>query len=250
MLRITLALILFISTPTLLLCSATAATTQSNTSYYQKVVNDAKRPRNDLARDQSRLPVKLLDFMQLKPGMVIFEQGASGGYTTELLARTVGPQGIVYAEGLDSARIANNRLPQVKPLDRGLIYQIPERAAKAGLKNGQADAVVLMFTYHDLTLNERIDRKQLLENMKQMLKSGGSIFIADNAAKLGSGLRYTRQLHRIDPQLVRKEFEQAGFVFSAQSDIYHNDKDDLSAHWRFLAKPRHHHRLLMQFKKP
>ena len=116
--------------------------------------------------------------------------------------------------------------------------------------NGQVDAVVMMFTYHDLTLNSRIDRHQMLKNMKQMLKPGGSLIIADNAAIEGSGLTYTRQLHRIDPQLITKELTAAGFKLDAISDIYHNKNDDLKAHWRFLPKPRQHHRLLMRFIKP
>jgi predicted methyltransferase len=107
-----------------------------------------------------------------------------------------------------------------------------------------------MFTYHDLTLNERIDREQMLQNMKAMMKKGASIIIADNAAIEGSGLLYTPQLHRIDKQLVIKEFTAAGFELEAESDIYSNPKDDLKAHWRFLAKPRHHHRLLLRFIKP
>ena len=217
---------------------------------YQNIVKDSRRPRGDFTKDKSRRPAKLLQFMDIKPGMKIFEQGASGGYTTELLARAVGKKGEVFAEGLESSRLIGKRLPQVKPLSRGLIYQIPERAAKAGLINGQVDAVVMMFTYHDLALNSRIDRQQLLDNLRTMLKSGGSLIIADNAAVSGSGLTYTRQFHRIDPKLVIKEITQAGFKLDAISDIYHNNNDDLKAHWRFLPKPRHHHRLLMRFKKP
>jgi predicted methyltransferase len=107
-----------------------------------------------------------------------------------------------------------------------------------------------MFTYHDLTLNERIDRQEMLINMKAMLKKGGTIVIADNAAIEGSGLKYTPQLHRIDQQLVIKEFTDAGFKLDAKSDLYSNPKDDLKAHWRFIAKPRNHHRLLLRFIKP
>ena len=217
---------------------------------YLQAVNNKNRPAADLPRDAGRLPLALLKFMQLKPGMVVFEQGAGGGYTTELLARAVGASGKVFAEGLSPSRIANNRLPQVSALERGLIYQIPERAAKAGLKNGQVDAVVMMFTYHDLALNDRIDRQSMLKDMLTMLKPGGTIIVADNAAVKGSGLKYNPQLHRIDPELVRHEFEQAGFVFDANSDLYHNPKDNLKAHWRFLSKPRRHERLLMRFKKP
>jgi predicted methyltransferase len=247
----TLSLLMALVGSTLITLDVNAKTeTPLDHSFYQKVVSNQARPSADQQKDKSRLPQKLLAFMQLKPGMVVFEQGASGGYTTELLARTVGKSGEVYAEGLDSSRFLGGRLPQVKALERGLIYQIPERAAKAGLKPGNADRVVLMFTYHDLALNSRIDRNDFLTNLKDLLKSGGSIIIGDNAAVKGSGLDYTRQLHRIDPEFIIKEFTAAGFKLDATSDIYHNGKDDLKAHWRFLAKPRHHHRLLMRFTKP
>lgn len=249
MIRFALCMMLTLSASALLL-NATPAKAEVDRNFYKQVVDSSLRPKSDLPRDKSRLPEQLLSFMQIKPGMTVFEQGASGGYTTELLAHAVGLKGKVYAEGLDPSRLHGNRLPQVKPLDRGLVYQIPERAARAGLKNGQADLVVLMFTYHDLTLNDRIDRLEMLRNMKAMLKSGGSIIMADNSAEEGSGLKYTPQLHRIDKQLVLKEFKAAGFVLEADSDLYANPKDDLKAHWRFLAKPRNHHRMLLKFRKP
>lgn len=249
MLRFALGLMLTLSVPAMVLSSA-AVQAKVDDNHYQQIVKNAIRPKSDLPRDKSRLPAKLLAFMQIKPGMVVFEQGASGGYTTELLAHAVGYKGKVFAEGLNPSRLRDNRLPQVKPLDRGLIYQIPERAARAGLNNGEADMVVLMFTYHDLTLNDRIDRIAMLKNMKNMLKPGGKIIIADNAAEDGSGLQYTPQLHRIDKKLVIKEFTEVGFELEAESDIYANPKDDLRAHWRFLAKPRHHHRMLLKFRKP
>lgn len=250
MLRFALSVMLTVSAPLMFLNPTPAMAGGESSAYYQQVVSNSERPRGDLLRDKSRLPEKLLAFMKIKPGMVVFEQGAGGGYTTELLARAVGSDGRVYAEGLDPSRLRDNRLPQVKSLDRGLIYQIPERAERAGLKKGSADMVVLMFTYHDLTLNDRINRLEMLDNLKSMLKSGGKIVIADNAAVEGSGLYYTPQLHRIDKKLVLKEFTQAGFVLDAQSDIYANPKDDLKAHWRFLTKPRNHHRMLLKFSKP
>ena len=60
------------------------------TTDYQSVVKHTGRPHQDLEKDKSRLPLQLLAFMKLQSGMSVFEQGASGGYTTELLARTVG----------------------------------------------------------------------------------------------------------------------------------------------------------------
>lgn len=244
------ALSLSISLIALLLSTQSVNAKLLDDKHYQHIIDIPQRPSADLVRDEGRLPAKLLEFMQIKPAMTVFEQGSAGGYTTELLARAVGRSGKVYAEGLNLSRLKGNRLPQVKPLDRGLIYQIPDRANKVGLKSGQADAVIMMFTYHDLTLNSRIDRAQMLIDMRNLLKKEGFLIIADNAAIEGSGLTYTPKLHRIDQQLVIKEFQAAGFVLEAKSDIYSNPQDDLKAHWRFLSKPRDHHRMLLRFKKP
>lgn len=247
--RLALAAMLTLSTAVMLVNSAVVYANIASQEYYQQVVKNPQRPARDLQRDDGRKPEQLLQFLKIKPGMVVFEQGAGGGYTTELLALAVGHRGKVFAEGLDPARLRDNRLPQVKSLDRGLVYQIPQRAERAGLSSGAADLVILMFTYHDLTLNDRIDRKAMLSNMKNLLKSGGHIVIADNAAIEGTGLFYTPQLHRIDKQLILKEFEDAGFELVEDSNLYANPKDDLKAHWRFLPKPRNHHRMLLKFKK-
>ena len=40
----------------------------------------------------------MLAFFGVAPGMRVAELGAGGGYTTELLARTVGPNGTVYGQ--------------------------------------------------------------------------------------------------------------------------------------------------------
>ncbi|MFT4924703.1 MAG: putative methyltransferase [Phenylobacterium sp.] len=247
--RLSLTLLLATSASLILLNTSLRSEASSTPSVatYQQMVEHQDRPKGDLRRDKSRLPAQLLQFMQLKPGMTVFELGAGGGYTTELLARAVGQSGKVFSEGLNLSRVTNNRLPQVKPLERGLIYQIPDRAAAAGLKNGQVDSVVIMFTYHDLALNGRIDRQDMLHNLLAMLKPGGSLIIADNAAVDGSGLRDTQSLHRIDSQLVRKELEQAGFTFANTSTLYHNAKDDKKGHWRFMSGQ--HARMLMRFTK-
>src|SRR5690606_7063890 len=50
------------------------------------------------ALDAGRQPAALLAFAQVMPGMRVGEIAAGGGYTTELVARAVGPNGIVYGQ--------------------------------------------------------------------------------------------------------------------------------------------------------
>ncbi len=62
----------------------------------QAIVNAKDRTDADRKIDAGRHPGELLAFLGLKPGMRVGELAAGGGYTTELLARAVGPTGKVW----------------------------------------------------------------------------------------------------------------------------------------------------------
>ncbi len=68
----------------------------------QQRINDIlaspERSAADRTNDIRRKPEHLLPFMGLRPGMVALDVVAGGGYTTELLARTIGPTGTVYSQ--------------------------------------------------------------------------------------------------------------------------------------------------------
>lgn len=56
------------------------------------------RTAADRTNDQRRKPDQLLAFIAPRRGMVALDVSAGGGYTTELLARAVGPTGKVYGQ--------------------------------------------------------------------------------------------------------------------------------------------------------
>jgi len=58
------------------------------------------------------------------------------------------------------------------------------------------------------------------------LRPGGVFLVIDHVADKGSGLRDTETLHRIDPAVLQREIEAAGFVLEAQSDVLRNPNDD------------------------
>ena len=64
----------------------------------EKVVAAPDRSDADRALDAGRFPAEMLAFFGIRPGMRVAELGAGGGYTTELLARAVGPTGRVYGQ--------------------------------------------------------------------------------------------------------------------------------------------------------
>ena len=65
---------------------------------YQAIIAAPDRSDADRQTDQRRDPVKLLAFTGARAGMRVLDMGAGAGYSTELLARVVGPSGAVYAQ--------------------------------------------------------------------------------------------------------------------------------------------------------
>jgi len=63
-----------------------------------EIVASPDRSAADRTIDLRRKPEQLLAFIGVRPGMVALDVSAGGGYTTELLARAIGPSGIVYGQ--------------------------------------------------------------------------------------------------------------------------------------------------------
>ena len=56
------------------------------------------RTEADRQADAKRNPVALLAFIAPKPGWQVLDMAAGGGYSTELMARAVAPDGKVFAQ--------------------------------------------------------------------------------------------------------------------------------------------------------
>src|SRR3954447_6039839 len=65
---------------------------------YDAIVAAPDRSDADRQTDQRRAPGKMLAFTGVKTGMKVMDIEANAGYSTELLARAVGPTGKVYAQ--------------------------------------------------------------------------------------------------------------------------------------------------------
>lgn len=63
-----------------------------------EIVASPDRSAADRTNDQRRKPEQMLVFIGVHPGIVALDLSAAGGYTTELLARAIGPSGAVYGQ--------------------------------------------------------------------------------------------------------------------------------------------------------
>jgi predicted methyltransferase len=194
----------------------------------QAIVAAPDRSEMDRKTDVQRRPAELLAFMGVGPGMVVADLGAGGGYTTELLARAVGPSGKVFgqndpdllkkfAEKPWSARLALPANRVVVRSDRTLDDPLPPEA-----KN--LDLIVNYIFYHD-SVWLGTDRDKMNRAVFAALKPGGSYVIVDASAKEGHGTSDAQTLHRIEQSAVENEVKKAGFTLSATADFLRNPND-------------------------
>lgn len=186
------------------------------------------RPAADRARDQDRKPFEVLTFFGIEPGMHVADMGGGDGYYTEILARYVGPQGRVYLQNSPfvvekfigkplAERLARLAMDNVKRLDTE--FDNP------GLPAGELDAVLMFLFYHD-TYWIGTDRARMNKAIFDALKPGGVYAIVDHHAVAGTRDKHVKDIHRIEPELVKADILAAGFVFDGESDILRHPEDD------------------------
>ncbi len=193
------------------------------------------RPAADREQDATRHAREVLEFLGVRPGMRVIDVFAAGGYNTELLARVVGAKGKViaynnppyakFAEKGIAARYANDRL--------GNVRQITAEVDELQLAPGSLDAALFVMSYHDAYWRpedgswNRTKPDVLLAKLHAALVPGGVVVVQDHVANPdGDAAEVAGKLHRIDPAVVRRDFEQAGFVFDASSDVLRHPSDD------------------------
>jgi predicted methyltransferase len=183
----------------------------------------------DRAADKRRDPVPLLAFAGLRPAMRVLDMGAGAGYSTELVARVIGPTGIVYGQNppdnFERARNAFAARAATPAMKNSLALVRPyDDPVPADMRN--LDVITYLFFYHDTTyLN--VDRAQMNRKLFEALKPGGTLVIADHSAKAGSDPSVGKTLHRIDESMLRREVEAAGFKLVAEGNF-----------WRYPGDPR------------
>jgi len=189
------------------------------------VVASPDRSDTDRQIDQRRRPEQMLAFAGVKPGMQVLDVFASAGYSTELLARSVGPEGRVYAQDAQATAERTKerfeaRLEKVKNVIRVVRnYDDPIPPELRDL-----DLITIFFSYHDLTYME-VDRAAMNKKLFAALKPGGFLVVADHAAKPGDGTSVGKTLHRIEESALRQEVEAAGFRLVAEGDFLRNPQD-------------------------
>jgi predicted methyltransferase len=206
-----------------LCCGAGARDAKAQaTPDYAALIAAPDRSDADREADKRRDPLPLLKFAGPAPGMKVLDMGAGGGYSTELMARAVAPNGKVYgqfpADGFQKAIDAfNARLKTPAMSDAAADFRPFGDPVPPDVSN--LDLITFLFYYHDTTYMA-VDRAAMDRKMFAALKPGGTLVLADHSAAAGADISVGKSLHRIDEAIVRKELEAAGFKFVAAGDFW------------------------------
>ena len=168
---------------------------------YAAIVAAPDRSEADRQTDQRRQPEKMLAFAGVKTGMKVLDMEANAGYSTELLARAVGPSGMVYAQDPQAIieRFVKDKFDNraKSPAMKNVVHVIRDFDDPIPPEASNLDMITFFFAYHDVTYMP-VDRAKMNAKMFAALKPGGYLIIADHSAKPGEGINVANTLHRIE----------------------------------------------------
>lgn len=250
-----------------------------------QIVKSADRTAADKANDIRRKPEQVLTFIGIRPGIVAVDLSAGRGYTTELLARAIGPAGKVYAqsrppnpnpvppsavtpEGNSNPVTSPGATPSSTPRPSSVGLAERENILRSNgvqaapivaisrpfedpfpseLEVGRVDLATLMFNYHDLG-HLGVDRAAMNKAIFRALKSGGHYVVADHSGRPGTGITESGTLHRIEEAFLRKEVEAAGFKLVDEGNFLRNPNDPKDKNTPDPPQPKDG--FLLKFVKP
>ena len=180
----------------------------------------------------------LIRFAGINAGPTVIDVYPGDGDWTRVFSDVVGPTGRVYSfVPAEVAHFKNDPVGRMRELaneaGRENVEAVSANVVALADVTQPADVLWLHLFYHDLhtTLMQAKGATAADFNraVYDRLKRGGAYVIVDHAATAGSGTNDAQSLHRIDPAVVRKEVEAAGFVLDAQSNLLAKNDDPHSA---------------------
>lgn len=216
------------------------------------------RPEDQVKLDESRRPVEVLKFEGLRRGDRTLDLFAGAGYYSEIMGRAVGPTGGVYA--WNPANFVNDKVraewAALKQRQPNVAFA-PTPANSLALPANAFDFAMIHLNYHDFYWESarfglpRMDPPAMLATLYQSMKPGGVVAVIDHVANPGGDTRaVVDKLHRIDPATIKADFQRAGFVLEAESDLLRNPADD---HSKLVFDPSIRYktdRVVYRFRKP
>ncbi len=226
-------------------------------NYVTRAIADPARPPEQVARDTQRRPGAVLPFAGVKPGDRVADFMSGGAYFTRLLSRIVGKTGRVYAF------LPEEQLKNCAPEETAGTRAVEHDGSYANVSvmTGPVgrfrppeplDLIWTSLNFHDLydSFMGPADVPQVTQALFDALKPGGELLVIDHVAQAGSEIRDTETLHRIDPEVIIRRAQAAGFRLEAHSDVLRNPRDTHQLRVFDAAIRGQTDQVILKFRKP
>jgi predicted methyltransferase len=190
-----------------------------------EILSSPDRTAADRTNDLRRKPEQMLGFIGIHPGLVALDLSAAGGYTTELLARSIGPTGKVYGQSrprdpnqapTSSSVPEGNSRPNLAPVATPAAPPAAPRPSPIALAD------------RDAKLHEAGIPSAPIVALSRPFEDPVPSDLASEQIDLvtpGTGISESGTLHRIEEAFLRQEVEAAGFRLVEEGTFLRNPKD-------------------------
>ncbi|MGI8612258.1 MAG: class I SAM-dependent methyltransferase [Sphingomicrobium sp.] len=194
------------------------------------------RTPDNVKLDEGRKPVEVLSFFGLRKGMRVIDMFGANKYWAEIMAPVVGPRGKVTVwqptQFLNEDR--RKSFAEFAKRQRNVsLISSPFEAPTLG--TNAYDFMIMNLDYHDVYLENaerkivRMDPDDWLKKIYAAMRPGAVVGIIDHVALPNNDTRATVvRVHRIDPEVVKADFQRAGFELVGIRNFLRNPADDHS----------------------
>jgi predicted methyltransferase len=199
------------------------------------VASPSRTPDN-VKLDEGRKPVEVLSFFGLRRGMDVLDMFGANQYWAEIMAPVVGPRGTITVwqptQFLNDDR--RKKFAEFTKRQKNVrLISSPFEAPELG--NNAYDFMIMNLDYHDVYLENaerkivRMDPDAWLKELYAAMRPGAILGVIDHVAPPNADTRATvLKLHRIDPEVVKADFQRAGFELVGIRNFLRNPADDHS----------------------
>ena len=244
------AILIALCSPMLFAQQSTTIEQSIRTAMQAEIRTPAER-----ARDVNRLPVEILTFFGLREDQRVIEILPAGGWFTKILGPVLKDKGMLYVTHPEGRYAEQFRgIAKLPGLEK--VEEVGWGASGGGSggpfgPSGRwaVEPVDLALTFRNYHNFSPADRATVNKSVFDALKPGGYYGIVDHTRRHNEPT--TRENgRRVDPVLVIKEVQEAGFVLVDFSNLYYRPNDALTLEVANPAVNDRTDRVALLFRKP
>lgn len=231
------------------------AADDTTTDKLKAAIASDSRPQNDTARDSNRQPLETLQFFQLRDDMRVLEMVPGGGWYTRILAPVLKERGKLFV-AIGTRRVTEGLLKdpgfeEVAVVDVNTEFDRsgPFRTNHLTPFELDVDNLDLALTFRNMHNFTSEARAIINAAVFKSLKRGGLYGVVDHTQRHMAPMT-NESRRRVDPVLIIKEMQSAGFELVDFSDIHHKPDDELRYEVGRKTVTGNTDRFTLLFRKP